>query len=209
MNLIKNAILASLLAAGTLAFGWGEEYRQPKSGFYVEPGITYETAGTSLDWPSPFNTSSGNVKGFGVYGRVGFHIDEMFFVAADARYSMPKFTDSSVGYDAQAKAYQIAPVVGIQMPEIGLRVYGSYIPYAELDPDASGNYDVKFSNGKGFRVGAGFRVSAFSINLEYQELGYGTMTAQSIGSFNPGSDFTSVKLHQNTWVASFSFPLEL
>jgi hypothetical protein len=94
------------------------------------------------------------------------------------------------------------------MPDIGLRVWGSYIVESELDPKGSGNFDFKFNKGTGWRVGAGFRVAIVSLNLEYQKLEYDRTVVEEIGPFT-GIDLNSVKYNPETWIASVSFPLEL
>lgn len=71
-------------------------------GLFVEPGVTYERGSTRTDWPLISNDSTGESNGFGLMGRLGFHVIDIVFVAVDARYSMPNFKDSSVNYSADA-----------------------------------------------------------------------------------------------------------
>lgn len=179
------------------------------AGLFVEPGITYELGKTEVNFPSPLSNSKGDVKGFGLSAKLGFHINEVLFVAADARYSMPTFSDNSTGYNEQATAYNLAPVVGIQMADLGLRVWGSYVVTGQLDPKSSSAFDVKFSNATGYRIGAGFRLEAISFNLEYQDLSYGTTVLQNIGGLTAGTNFDSVTLKDRAWIASVSFPIQL
>jgi len=122
---------------------------------------------------------------------------------------MPKFKDSSVNYDAKSISTNWGPVLGIQMPALGLRVWGTYIVDGELNPDQSGSFDLKFSEAKGYRIGGGFRVLAFSLNLEYQDLKYGQTTFEQIGPFSPGTSLNSVDLENKTWLVSASFPIEM
>lgn len=178
-------------------------------GLFVEPAVTYESGKSRIDYPAPFSSSTGNVDGFGIAARLGFHISDVVFAGLDARYSMPHFTDSSVGYDASAKEYNWGPVVGIQMPLVGLRVWASYVLGGELDPDGSNNVDVKFTGANGYRIGAGFQVVLVSLNLEYQQLKYGSATLESFGRFPTNTSFESVKPNTDAWVLSVSFPLDL
>jgi hypothetical protein len=174
-------------------------------GLFVEPAVTYEQGRCDINFPAPLGSTDGDVFGFGLGARLGFHWSEMFFLGADARYSMPK---SEFGdYNENAKAYNWGPVVGMQMPDYGLRIWGSYIAGAELNPDGS-QFDAKFKDGTGFRVGAGLRFKAVSLNLEYQEVSYDTAEVQALGPFAPG-DFGSVELENKTWLASVSFPIQL
>ena len=136
------------------------------AGLFVEPAVTYEIGNTATNYPSPLSDSTGTAVGLGLGARIGFHINESFFLGADARYSMPQIKDSSVSYDAKSVSTNWGPVVGMQMPDMGMRIWGTYIMGGELNPDASGNFDVKLLDATGYRVGAGFRVSSVSLNVE-------------------------------------------
>ncbi len=125
------------------------------------------------------------------------------------RYAMPKFTDSSVSYDAKSIATNWGPVVGLQMPDLGLRVWGAYVVDGALDPESSGSFDVAFKKATGYRVGLGMRVTAVSMNLEYQQLKYGDTELEQVGPFSSSAALSSVNLEANSWLASVSFPLEL
>jgi hypothetical protein len=197
-------IVVSVLATYSLSFAKGSE-----SGLFVEPGITYEMGNSELDWPTPFSNSTGDINGFGLMGRLGFHVSESFFAAIDARYKMVNFKNSANNYNADATGYDLAPVIGVQMPDIGLRVWGSYVLAGMLDPKASNSTDVKFDNAKGLRVGAGFHLYSFSINLEYQDLKYGKTTLEQIGPFASTADSDSINLTNKSYVLSLSFPLEI
>lgn len=178
---------------------------EDSGGLFVEPAVTYEMGSGQINFPAPLGSTDGDIFGFGLGARLGFHLNEAFFLGADVRYSMPK---SEFGdWQENAKAYNWGPVIGMQMPDYGLRLWGSYIAGGELDPEGS-TFDAKFKDGKGFRVGAGVRFQAVSVNLEYQELTYDTTEVQAIGPFGP-ADFGSVELENKTWLASVSFPIQL
>lgn len=197
-------LLASVLIVGLGTSLSAQAQEQRGGGLFVEPGLFYESGTTTTQYPT--GDSGGTNKGLGVSGRLGFHIGDAFFLAADARYSMPKFSDGRI--DASGDAYQVGPVVGLQTPVAGLRVWAEYIAQAQLDPGGSNNFDLKFKNGTGFAVGGGFRLLALSLNLEYQRLNYGTTEVQSLGGFNIG-DTDNTKLKNEAWIASVSFPIEL
>jgi len=207
-KMAKFSVIALIAFWGTT--GLAQESASPtSSGLFVEPAITYETGSTSINYPSPLSDSSGDVTGFGLGARLGVHLYEAFFVGLDGRYSIPEFSDSSTSYKADAKVYNWGPMVGVQMPDIGLRVWAAYVLGGELDPEKSGSYNVKFAQAKGYRIGAGFRLASVSLNLEYQDLKYDRTTLQEVGPFSPGANFDGVKLKSDTWVASVSFPIEL
>lgn len=178
-------------------------------GLFLEPAITYEMLDTSTNYPAPLSDSTGKVQGLGLGARLGFHISEAFFLGVDARYSMPQVKDSSVNYDAKSTALNWGPVVGMQMPDMGIRIWGSYIAGGEMNPEASGSYDVKLQDGTGYRAGVGFHVASVSLNLEYQQLKYGKAVLEQIGPFSAGTSFNSVNPESKGWIASVSFPLEL
>lgn len=178
------------------------------AGLFVEPSVTYESGDTDVNYPSPLSNSTGELSGFGVGARIGFHISEVLFVGLDGRYSKPDFSDSSVNYDAESTSTHWGPVVGMQMPIVGLRIWGAYVLNADLDPEKSGSFDVKFNEGKGYRVGAGFRLTAVSLNLEYQNIKYDSATLQQLGPFSSNNAFDNVDLESQLWIASVSFPME-
>ena len=178
-------------------------------GLFVEPSVTYELGNTKTNYPSPLSDATGTSNGLGLGARLGLHALEIVFFGIDARYSMPQFKDSSVNYDAKSISTNWGPVVGVQMPIVGLRVWGSYILGGELNPESSGGVDVKFKQATGYRVGTGFRIAIVSLNLEYQQLKYGQADLEQLGPFSGTSTFNNVNLNNNSWIASISFPLEL
>ncbi len=58
------------------------------------------------------------------------------------------------------------------MPIVGLRLWGGYIFDGQIDPKASGAYDVKFTGANGYKLGAGFKILVVSLNAEYMDLSY-------------------------------------
>lgn len=183
-------------------------FAESDTGLFVEPALTYETG--QMDVNYPFATSSGDTNGFGLGARLGMHINDALFVGVDGRYSQLNFqdTNSVFDYDTRAENFNLAPVIGIQMPDIGLRVWGSYILTSTLDPKESNGLDLKFADGQGYRLGAGFKVYSVSLNLEYQKVDYDKTTIQQLGPIgNSATD--GVTLKNETWIASVSFPISL
>lgn len=208
MKLSKHllATIAAVAVASNVTYA--QQAQENNGGLFVEPSLSYERGESSVKYPG-LSDSSGTADGVGVGARLGFHISEVFFAGVDARYSMIQFKDSSVNYDSTSNAYNFGPVVGMQMPTLGLRLWGAYVVDGQLDPSESQGFDVKFDDPTGPRVGAAFRFASVSIDVEYQQLAYANSTLESAGIFNPGSTFDDVNLENNSWIVSLSFPLEM
>lgn len=180
-----------------------------QAGLFVEPGITYQYQDTAIDYGGPTHDSSGKNNGLGLSARLGFDINDMVFVGADARYAMTQFTDSAFDTDVKSKSYNLAPVVGIQMPVVGLKVWAGYVLAGEIDPDAVTstliNYDAKFAGAKGYRIGAGFHFALLSLNLEYQDLKYDDVSAD----VNLGGPLILDGATEKGLVLGLSFPIGL
>ncbi|KYG65065.1 hypothetical protein AZI87_10840 [Bdellovibrio bacteriovorus] len=179
---------------------------QSYAGFYIEPGITYEKGDNELEWPAPLGDSTGNTKGLGVNLKLGYHYDSVFFMGLDGSYSQPKFEHSATDYDADAKSSLYGVILGGQMPNIGLRIWGGYIFGGELDPEESGGVDVKFTGAKGPKVGLGFKIFMVSLNVEYMDLEYDDSEIEQAG---PISGEIDNKLKNKLGLVSISLPLTL
>lgn len=177
---------------------------------FVEPGVTYTFGSKTTGEVDNVDDTSGKANGFGLMGRAGFHLKEVVLLGLDARYSWLDFEDSGLGGSADATGFNYGPFVGIQMPNVGLRVWGTWVAGGNLNPKSIGSspfdIDVKASDAKGYRLGAGFRVLSLSLNLEYQNVKYNDIEKQ--GGVFPGG-YDGIKLKDESWVASVSFPLEL
>lgn len=204
---IKNVIATLLLMPLCVQTAQAQE-KTSDFGLFIEPAITYEFGRAAVDYPSPLSNSTGNAAGFGLGAKFGMHVSEAIFLALDARYSMPQYDDSSVDYDAGSVSTNWGPVLGVQMQDIGMRVWGTLILGGELNPKQSGNFDVSFSDASGYRIGTGFHIASVSLNIEYQQIKYGNTTLEEAGPFSPG-DLNNVNLTNSTWIGSVSFPLEL
>lgn len=183
---------------------------QNKGGLFIEPMLTYERGEGDVDFPDPINNSNTDIDGFGVGARVGFHVLESLFIGADGRYSIPRFKDSSLDQDVDAKAWNYGPLVGVQMPTtIGLRVWGNYIFDGSMDPEKDQGVDEKFSDAKGYRIGAGIKLGITSLNLEYQNIKYDKTEINEAGTFNPNYSTNDIELKNSSWILSVSFPISL
>lgn len=146
--------------------------------------------------------------GYGVGLRVGGHVSELFFLGLDARYARIQMSDSF--YEkADARVYNLAPIVGVQTPYFGIRLLAGYVQAGENDPGAGyQGLDLKFKEVNGWRVGAGLYIAAVSLNLEYQDLTYNTTEIQSFGSYVV-NNATSVDANNRGYSLSLSFPIEM
>lgn len=181
-----------------------------KGGLFIEPMLTYEKGEGDVKFPSPFGSADTDSTGFGVGARLGFHVLESVFIGADGRYSMLNFEDDQVKTDADAKAWNVSPVVGIQMPTtLGIRLWGSYIMAGELDPDKDNNVDLRFSEARGYRLGGGLKLGHVSLNLEYEALTYDKTNVDEIGTFTSGYSRDDIELDNSSWILSVSFPFTL
>lgn len=200
-----------LIAAGFLVTAFTgmahAEDEISKGGLFVEPSVTYQTGKTTVSYPGPLNDSDEDVKGLGLGVRLGMHVYESVFLAADARYAMPTYDSSALGTSADATAYNAGVTLGVQTPLAGIRVWGTYILAGELNPKDLNGFDVKFNDLKGYRVGAGIYVGIVSLNVEYQDAKYDSTTIEDAGGLSGNLD--SVDGHDKSYILSVSFPVSL
>lgn len=200
-----------LLVLSLLTIGPVTAFAQENSGgLFIEPAITYESGSGDINLPSPFSNSENDLDGFGLGARLGFHVYESIFIGVDGRYSFVTFKENKINMDTDAKAWNIGPVVGVQMPtDLGIRVWGSYILAGEVDPDKDKEVDLKFKSGNGFRLGVGIKLLMVSVNAEYQKIKYDETKVQSLAIFDPGSTTNNVSLDNESVVLSVSFPVSI
>jgi hypothetical protein len=181
-----------------------------KGGFFLEPSVTYEQGDGNIDFSSSIlKDSDSDINGFGAGIRLGFHVYESLFVGVDGRYAIPNFKDSSLDQDIKATTYNYGPVIGVQMPtSLAIRLWGTYIMGSELDPDKDQGVDEKFTDGQGYRLGGGVKLGFVSLNLEYQYIKYDNTTIQDAGPIN-SADLNKVRLANQSWILSVSFPVSL
>lgn len=191
-------------------FNVNNSFALEKGGIFVEPMLTYERGDGHINFPSPINTSESTLRGFGIGARLGMHVFESVFIAADARYSIPTLTDTTLNQDVKSNSYNFGPTVGVQMPwVVGLRVWGGYILGGVVDPDSDKRVNEKFKSGNGWRIGAGLKLAMTSLNIEYQDIKYDETLIEEVGIFTPGYVANNVQLRNKSWVLSVSFPLAL
>lgn len=179
-------------------------------GLFIEPMLTWERGRGDVNFPSPINSADTEMDGFGVGARFGGHVYETVFLAVDGRYSMPTFKDNKLKQDADAKAWNVGPVVGMQMPTpFGLRVWGGWIVAGGVDVDKSQNVKEEFKSGAGYRVGAGVKLAMVSVNVEYQKIKYDNTVIEEVGVFTPNTQRGDIELTNEAMVLSVSFPIAI
>lgn len=189
------------------------DYERDRSsaGLFVEPLVQLSREESEIKTsalPLISDNSSGYSEGAGFGLRLGGHIADIIFLAADARYSKLKFSDSAYGR-AEGIGYNYGPALGVQTPFLGIRIWGSYILGGEYDPDVGSNrVDAKFTEATGPRLGVGVRVAMLSINLEYEDLKYNNTNIESVGDLNLNSS-TELDLENKGYLLSVSFPISL
>ncbi len=201
--------MKNLLLIAAATFSFASANAAERGGVYLEPGLTYETSSSSIDYPSPLSNSTGSVAGYGLAAKVGFHVNEAILIGVDGRYSRPTFEDSTNNMRATTDSLNYGLLLGAQMPYFGLRLWGGYVLGGMLNPVEAGNLDVRFERPEGYRVGLGMRVAAFGLSLEYQSLTYQTTVLETAGIFSLDTAFNNTKLTNNSYVLNVSFPLEL
>lgn len=180
------------------------------AGLFVEPMIVGESSDTSIKTSSLplLSDTSGSLKGGGLGLRLGGHVGEVVFLAADGRYNRNDFNDST--YEKTSSAgYNYGATLGAQTPFFGIRVWGTNVFGGDVDPAAGARgVDVKFTGARGYRVGGGIHIAAVAVNLEYQDLTYGNTQIQSFGNQAVNED-TKIDFTQRGTILSLSFPMEL
>jgi len=204
---VKKLILFSSML---MAFSGHVMAQDSAGGLFVEPMVTWERGRGDVNLPSPFSSAETELDGFGIGARFGGHVYETVFLAVDGRYSIPKFKDNQLNQDADAKAWNIGPVVGMQMPTpFGLRVWGGWILAGGVDVDRSQSVKEEFKSGMGYRIGAGVKLALVSLNIEYQKVKYDETVIEEVGIFTPNSTRNDVELTNEAMVLSVSFPIAI
>ncbi|QDK44937.1 hypothetical protein DOM22_07055 [Bdellovibrio sp. ZAP7] len=176
-------------------------------GMFIEPMLTYQTGDVTVKWPSPLNESKEDLKGFGLGLRFGVHVYESLFLGVDGRYSKPTYHSSALNGDGSSDAYDAGLTLGVQTPLAGIRVWGTYIMTGALNPQEINSVDAKFSDLKGYRIGAGIYVKSVSINLEYQDATYDKTTIEKAGPLSGNLD--GIDGQNKSYIVSLSFPVNL
>ncbi len=180
-------------------------------GLFVEPMLIYSKNEASIktsQLPLLTGDSSGTISDAAIGARLGFHVAEVFILAADGRYGKSHFQDSLYA-SAEGSDYNYGVTAGVQTPLAGIQLFGTYILGGVFDPAAGAqNVDMKFTDARGYRVGAGIHILAVSLNLEYQDLTYNNSTIESFGNVTVNQQ-SKVDATQRGYAVSLGFPIEL
>lgn len=198
-KLLTCIVMSTLLSASAKA--------ESSGGLFLEPALTYQTGEMKVTYPSPFSDSTEKTTGFGLGLRLGVHVHDIIFLAADGRFGRPTYESSALGGSGSAELSNLGLTLGAQTPFAGIRVWGTYLISGSLDPAEINNVDVKFNNPKGYRLGAGIYIAAFSINLEYQDSKYDSVTVEKAGPIS--GTFDNIKGTDKSTILSVSFPVAL
>lgn len=129
-----------------------------------------------------------------------------FLTGFSGAYAADESVDNTTLTDASSYNYGLT--AGLQMPIAGVQLFGTYIAGGVLDPAAGGqNIDMKFTEARGYRVGAGIHILAVSLNLEYQDLTYNNSVIESYGNLSTNLT-TKVDASQVGHALSLGFPVE-
>jgi hypothetical protein len=172
------------------------------TGLFLEPGVTYSVTNSNVDIPTATNSSAG-VNGFGVVLRAGVHVWDRFFAAADGRYALLRFEDNADNVSVGASSWDVAPTIGVQMPDSGPRLYVGYVVSGNLDPQSTNGRDFSFDQAQGWRIGAGLMVQHVSVNIEWQRLHYGNSHLMT-----SSRNYSSLGYNPEGLVASVTFPID-
>lgn len=182
-------------------------------GLFIEPMITYQTGDNSVQTsqlPIITDDTSGKISGFGAGARIGAHVSEIIFLAADLRFVQLNMKDSFYG-NTNGQAYNYGLTAGAQMPWYGLRGWATYVAGGMYDPNAGTTtpaINAKAEDAKGYRVGAGIKLMNFSVNLEYEDLKYDKTKITNAGVFATNID-SNVDFKTRSWILGVSFPFAL
>jgi hypothetical protein len=187
-----------------------EKTKISKGGLYIEPMLSAIREDSSIN-SAAFGVanSTGTTEGYGVGLRLGGHVSEILFLGVDGRYA--KMTQNDAFYDKTASdVYNVAPMIGLQTPVWGIRILAGYVLLGENNPGANNQgVNLKFSEARGWRLGAGLHAGPVGINLEYQNLSYNNTEIQSVGNVATSGSLSGVNETTKGYALSLSFPVEL
>lgn len=176
-----------------------------QANFFVEPYATYEQGKADFESSSGIVSFTGDMKGLGIGARVGGHIGDIVFLALDAQYAEPEFT--STNYTTKTRSMLAGVTLGAQTPVVGLRVWGSYLPVGTLDQDRAQGLQMKFSEPEMIKLGVGFRVGVFSVNLERLSGRY--KKSEVVNDSSVFAAFTNADAKRESYQLGVSFPFAL
>lgn len=176
-------------------------------GPYLEPNIYYQVGQAYFSSPSNIISYNGKLEGFGVGTKAGFHVWEIGFAGLDVMYMLPRFTDTEGRYSTNTRTWLVGFMAGAQMPIVGFRVWAGFLPFGQTDQDRDRGYEIKLSNPNLFKLGAGFAIMPFSINLEYLWGTYGKTEVTNNNATVTAIDGVSARTEG--FLLGVSFPLSL
>jgi hypothetical protein len=183
--------------------------REPRrGGFYIEPALVGIQQDVDAKGGLIGSDVNGTSNGFGADLKLGGHINETFFLAADGRYERVRFAETTFE-DVNADVLNYGATIGLQAPWAGVRAWGTYVLGGTYDAERANNgADLRFEDPYGWRAGLGFRFQAISLNLEYQDLTYQTTEIESAGTL-ASANTGNIDFGQRGYALSLSFPIEL
>lgn len=180
-------------------------------GLAIEPMLIYQQEDAKIrtsQLPVISDDTSATSRGYGFGLKLGGHIGDILTAGVDGRYMQTTLDDSAYG-KARTTKYSVGPTVGVQMPIVGLRLFGTYVLAGAVDPEAgTQDVDVRFRDPRGYRLGAGFHIGPISLNLEYENISYLNTQVQSYGLIG-GNGNSDIDFDTRGYLASVSFPLSL
>ena len=186
-----------------------ETPRVSKGGLYLEPMISAIREDSTLSSTALAANSTGSGEGYGVGLRLGGHVSEVLFLGIDGRYAKMQQSDGFSDKNA-TNIYNLAPMIGVQTPIWGIRVLASYVLLGENSPDANRQgVKLKFTEPRGWRLGAGLHAGPVGINLEYQDLKYNKAEIRSQGNLASNINVSDIDESTKGYALSLSFPIEL
>ncbi|MBC7743016.1 MAG: hypothetical protein H7061_12520 [Bdellovibrionaceae bacterium] len=203
--------IATTDASTTSQYTETEEHRSlSRGGLYLEPMISAIREDSSIN-SAAFGTanSTGTTEGYGLGLRLGGHVSEILFLGIDGRYAKMSQTDAFFNKES-SDVYNFAPMIGVQTPIWGIRVLAGYVLLGENNPGANAQgVNLKFTEPRGWRLGAGLHAGPVGISLEYQNLMYNKTEIQSVGNVASGATVNNVDETTKGYALSLSFPVEL
>ncbi|MCB0349473.1 MAG: hypothetical protein KDD37_11605 [Bdellovibrionales bacterium] len=197
MKILTTLILVMLTSHSYAASG----------GLFVEPYATYESGTAEMNLGTD-GDPDGDLEGWGAGLRLGLHAGDIFFVGLDGMYSEPDFKDDSGdSFDFDTKSWLLGPVVGLQTPFAGLRIWGAYMLAGEIELDKTDDaFNIAYKDPKIFKLGAGLRIGVVSLNLECLSGTYEKVEVKNAGPFSGTYDS---ELDRDSYILSLSFPFSL
>lgn len=178
-------------------------------GFFIEPYIGYEKSNAELKLTDSSTLNpDGELKGWGAGLRVGGHVGDIVFMGVDGLYSEQELRDeSSDSRHLDTKSWLVGPVVGVQTPYAGIRVWAAYYLLGEIELDRESEAaNLGFKDPRILKVGAGVRAGPVSINAEYMNGKYTKFQTRNLGPFTGTTD---AEVEKDGYMVSVSFPFSL